>query len=77
MDITSEQMLKNLGQIPLAHQPGTFWEYSISIDVLGLLLERVEKKPLDAILKDLLFDPLGMKETTWWVPRPITCASRR
>lgn len=68
VDITSEQMLKNLGQIPLAHQPGTFWEYSISIDVLGLLLERVEKKPLDAILKDLLLDPLGMKETTWWVP---------
>ncbi len=68
VDITSDQMLKNLGQIPLAHQPGTFWEYSISIDVLGLLLERVEKKPLDAILKDMLFDPLGMKETTWWVP---------
>ena len=68
LDITSEQMLKNLGQIPLAHQPGTFWEYSVSIDVLGLLLERVEKKPLDAILKELLFDPLGMKETTWWVP---------
>jgi len=68
VDITSEQMLKNLGQIPLAHQPGTFWEYSVSIDVLGLVLERVEKKPLDTILKELLFDPLGMKETTWWVP---------
>ena len=68
VDITSEQMLRNLGQIPLAHQPGTFWEYSMSIDVLGMLLERVEKKPLDAILKELLFDPLGMKETTWWVP---------
>ena len=68
VDITSEQMLKSLGQIPLAHQPGSFWEYSISIDVLGLLLERVEKKPLDAIVKDLLLDPLGMKDTTWWVP---------
>lgn len=68
VDITSEQMLKNLGQIPLAHQPGTFWEYSIAIDVLGLLLERVEKKPLDAILREQLLDPLGMKDTTWWVP---------
>ncbi len=67
VDITSEQMLKNLGQIPLAHQPGTFWEYSIAVDVLGLLLERVEKKPLDAIVKELLLDPLGMKDTTWWV----------
>lgn len=67
VDITAEQMLKNLGQIPLAHQPGTFWEYSIAVDVLGLLLERVEKKPLDAIVKELLLDPLGMKDTTWWV----------
>jgi CubicO group peptidase (beta-lactamase class C family) len=66
-DITSEDMLKNLGQIPLVHQPGTFWEYSIAVDVLGLVLERVEKKPLDAIVKELLLDPLGMKDTTWWV----------
>lgn len=67
-DITGDEMLKNLGKIPLAHQPGTFWEYSIAVDVLGLLLERIEKKPLDAILRQLLLDPLGMKDTTWWVP---------
>ena len=66
-DITAEAMLKNLGTIPLSQQPGTMWEYSIATDVLGLLLERVEQKPLDAILKELLFDPLGMKDTTWWV----------
>jgi CubicO group peptidase (beta-lactamase class C family) len=66
-DITADQMLKNLGQIPLAHQPGTFWEYSIAVDVLGLVLERVEKKPLDAIVKELLLDPLDMKDTSWWV----------
>jgi CubicO group peptidase (beta-lactamase class C family) len=67
VDITTEQMLKNLGTIPLANQPGTVWEYSIAVDVLGLLLERVEKKPLDAIVKTLLLDPLGMKDTSWWV----------
>ena len=66
-DITADEMLKNLGQIPLANQPGTVWEYSISVDVLGLLLERVAKKPLDAILNELLLTPLGMKDTTWWV----------
>jgi len=66
-DITADDMLKNLGQIPLANQPGTFWEYSISVDVLGLLLERVAQKPLDAILNELLLTPLGMKDTTWWV----------
>jgi CubicO group peptidase (beta-lactamase class C family) len=66
-DITAEEMLKNLGQIPLANQPGTTWEYSIAVDVLGLLLERVEKKPLDVIVKTMLLDPLGMKNTSWWV----------
>lgn len=67
-DISASEMLTNLGKIPLAHQPGTFWEYSISVDVLGLLLERVANKPLDAILNELLLGPLGMKNTTWWVP---------
>jgi CubicO group peptidase (beta-lactamase class C family) len=66
-DITADDMLKNLGQIPLANQPGTFWEYSISIDVLGLLLERVLNQPLDVIVAQALLEPLGMKDTTWWV----------
>jgi CubicO group peptidase (beta-lactamase class C family) len=67
VDITAEEMLKNLGTIPLANQPGVNWEYSIAVDVLGLLIERVEKKPLDAIIKTMLLDPLGMKDTGWWV----------
>jgi CubicO group peptidase (beta-lactamase class C family) len=67
VDITADEMLKNLGTIPLVNQPGTVWEYSIAVDVLGLLLERVEKKPLDAIIKTMLLDPLGMKDTSWWV----------
>jgi CubicO group peptidase (beta-lactamase class C family) len=66
-DITGDEMLKRLGQIPLAHQPGTFWEYSISVDVLGLLLEQVAGKPLDRLLDDMLFKPLGMKDTAFWV----------
>jgi CubicO group peptidase (beta-lactamase class C family) len=44
-DITGDEMLKRLGEIPLAHQPGTTFEYSISTDVLGLLIERVAKMP--------------------------------
>jgi CubicO group peptidase (beta-lactamase class C family) len=67
-DITGDAMLKALGQIPLAHQPGTFWEYSIAVDVLGLLLERVTEKPLDRLLKEMLLEPLGMKDTAFWVP---------
>jgi CubicO group peptidase (beta-lactamase class C family) len=66
-DITADDMLKRLGQIPVAHQPGTFWEYSIAVDVLGLLVERAAKQPLDVLLKQTLFEPLGMKDTAFWV----------
>jgi CubicO group peptidase (beta-lactamase class C family) len=66
--ITGAEMLKRLGQIPLAHQPGTTFRYSISTDVLGLLLERVAGIPLDRLLQELLFDPLGCKDTAFWVP---------
>jgi CubicO group peptidase (beta-lactamase class C family) len=67
-DITGDEMLKRLGQIPLAHQPGTFWEYSIAVDVLGLLVERAANKPLDQVLREMLLEPLGMKDTAWWIP---------
>jgi CubicO group peptidase (beta-lactamase class C family) len=61
-------MLKRLGQIPLAHQPGTNFHYSISTDILGLLLERATKKPLDVLLQEMVIGPLGMKDTAFWVP---------
>lgn len=67
-DISGGDMLQALGAIPLANHPGTVWEYSISTDVLGLLLERVAKKPLDQLLKELLLDPLGMTDTAFVVP---------
>ena len=67
-DISSDEMLKRLGQIPLAHQPGTSFHYSISTDILGLLLERATKKPLDVLLREMLLDPLGMNDTAFWVP---------
>src|SRR2546426_9600329 len=54
---------------PLAHQPGAFWESSIAVDALGLLLERTTKKPLDQLLRDMLFEPLGMKDTAFWAAK--------
>jgi len=66
-DIAGDEMLKHLGQIPLAHQPGTNFHYSISTDILGLLVERAAKKPLDQVFQDMLFGPLGMKDTAFWV----------
>lgn len=67
-DISTDEMMKRLGQIPLAHQPGTSFRYSISTDVLGFLIERVTRKTLDAVLQDLLLGPLEMRDTGFWVP---------
>ncbi|MGJ7491476.1 serine hydrolase domain-containing protein [Variovorax sp. ZT4R33] len=66
-DLSSDEMLRRLGTIPLAFQPGTTWNYSISTDVLGLLIERVVRQRLDAHLQQTLLGPLGMEETAWWV----------
>lgn len=65
--ITGDEMLKRLGTIPLAHQPGTTFHYSISTDVLGLVVERVAGKPLDRVMAERLTAPLGMRDTTWFV----------
>lgn len=68
VDITGDEMLRRLGTIPLAYQPGTTWFYSIATDVLGLLLERAAGKRLDVLMDELLIGPLGMTDTAWWVP---------
>jgi CubicO group peptidase (beta-lactamase class C family) len=60
-------MLKKLATLPLAFQPGTSFEYSIATDLLGHIIERVTQKPLDAALKELVLDPLKMRDTTFHV----------
>jgi len=50
---------------PLASEPGTRWEYSISIDFVGQAIEAASGKRLDAYLRDHIFAPLGMKDTSF------------
>jgi len=57
-----------LGEEPLAFQPGTHWRYSTCADVLGAIVEVVSGKSFGAFLKEELLDPLGMKDTAFWVP---------
>jgi CubicO group peptidase (beta-lactamase class C family) len=57
-----------LAEIPLEFSPGTAWNYSVSTDVLGLVVERVSGSRLDRFLADRIFDPLGMADTGFWVP---------
>jgi CubicO group peptidase (beta-lactamase class C family) len=67
MRSTNDEFIRALATVPLAYQPGTVWEYSVSTDVLGVILERVHGKPLDEVLAEQIFNPLGMHETGFWV----------
>ena len=64
---TSDEFIRLLGQLPLMYQPGTVWEYSHATDVLGVLLERVAGLSLDALLAERILQPLGMKDSGFWV----------
>ena len=66
-DPTTAEFVDRLAQQPLAYQPGTTWDYSQSTDVLGRVIEVVSGKSLLAFLKERLFDPLGMKDTSFYV----------
>lgn len=63
-----ESMCDTLAGLPLLFQPGTEWNYSMSFDVLGRVLEVVSGQPLDELMRARLLAPLGMHETTWHVP---------
>lgn len=65
--VTGDEMLRRLGTIPLAHQPGTMFHYSIATDVLGLLVERVSGMRLDRFFAERITGPLGMRDTAWFV----------
>ncbi|MCA1721985.1 MAG: beta-lactamase family protein [Actinobacteria bacterium] len=53
--------------LPLLFEPGTSWNYSVATDVLGRVLEVLDGKPLDQVLRDRVLGPLGMDDTRWWV----------
>ena len=57
-----------VGQLPLAFEPGERWMYGFSIDVLGAVLEVITGKSLGEYLKENILDPLGMKDTGFFVP---------
>ncbi len=65
---TLEQMVDKVGTVPLLFQPGTRWEYGISMDVLGRLVEVVSGQPLDVFMQQRIFDPLKMVDTGFFVP---------
>ena len=66
---TLAEMVTKLGRIPLAYQPGERFNYSVSTDVLARLVEVVSGRPFDAFLRERIFEPLGMVDTGFYVPR--------
>jgi CubicO group peptidase (beta-lactamase class C family) len=54
--------------LPLVFQPGSEWNYGVSTDVLGRVVEVVSGQPLDVFLRERILDPLGMDDTDFWVP---------
>jgi CubicO group peptidase (beta-lactamase class C family) len=67
-DGTIGEKVKIMASLPLKSQPGTKWEYGLSIDVAGYLIEVLSGMPLDEYMKTVIFDPLGM-EDTGFLPR--------
>src|SRR5262249_11247756 len=58
-----EEAADRIAALPLLFEPGTQWNYSMSVDVLGRVLEVVAGQPLDEILRERIFEPLGMGDT--------------
>jgi CubicO group peptidase (beta-lactamase class C family) len=61
------EMVAKLAQLPLLFSPGSRWSYSVATDVCGHLIERLAGQPLDAVLRERIFEPLGMVDTGFHV----------
>jgi CubicO group peptidase (beta-lactamase class C family) len=66
-DFTNEEFCERLSKLPLMYEPATVWEYSHATDVLGRIIEIVSGRSLFAFLKERLFEPLGMEDTSFFV----------
>ena len=65
---TLVDMVEKLSKIPLVHEPGEKWTYSVSTDVLGYFVEVVSGMPFEEFLQTRIFSPLGMVDTAFSVP---------
>ena len=75
------EFCNRLGEQPLAFDPGTRWRYGTSADILGAVIEAATGRRFSDFLREEIFEPLGMKDTAFWVPedkrdRLVTCYRR-
>lgn len=67
--LTTAEIVECLGEIPLLFEPGTRWNYGLSADVLGAIVEKASGVRFGDFLQTRIFEPLGMKDTAFYVPQ--------
>lgn len=67
-----DEFLRLSAQVPLVAEPGTKWVYSMSLDVLGIIIGRVAGTSFEAFLKDRIFEPCGMSSSFFQVPGSVS-----
>ena len=68
IELTPDEFTAKIAETPLAYQPGTTWEYSLAVDVLGRVVEKASGKRLSEFLDEGVFKPLKMTDTGFSVP---------
>lgn len=63
-----EQFVDDLSKLPLEFSPGEQWNYSVAMDVMGYLIQKLSGQTFGEFLRTRLFEPLGMKDTAFYVP---------
>src|SRR5213075_1815646 len=66
--MTPAEQVERIAKAPLIHQPGTMWEYSMAVDILGRVVEAASGKRLGVVLDERLFKPLKMADSSFWLP---------
>ncbi len=67
-ELSTAEFMNRLAEMPLQFHPGTRWNYSMSTDVLGHLVEVISRQSLDEFFRTRIFEPLGMPDTGFTVP---------
>ena len=67
-NVTPTEQIERLAKVPLAHQPGSMFEYSLSTDVLGRVIEVISGMTLGQFLQERIFKPLAMTDSAFIVP---------
>ncbi len=66
--LTTLEIAERMAELPLYFEPGSMWNYGTSADVLGAVIEIISGMKLSEFMKKEIFDPLGMKDTSFYVP---------